>query len=176
MRTLIHPLSLPTASPAGAVLEGDAPGLVAQDALNVIAVVQLVVKAGGDAHGAGRVAVLDDNQVVGLEKGAPAGKEWFREAPLDEASSAGAPNTDPPRNAVPRTTAPRNPDSELRMGKKTGVNTGSVLPHRKRLWDSDRPRSGHAPRPVPSLTTAAHALVGITISSLKRAIYGGGGA
>lgn len=59
---------------AGGVLEGDAPGLVAQDALDVVAVVQLVVESGGNAHRAGGVTVLDHDDVVRLKEGAPGGK------------------------------------------------------------------------------------------------------
>lgn len=59
-------------APAGAVFEADAPGLVAKDALNVVAVVQLIVESGRDFHLAAWISVLDDDNVVRLEEWSPA--------------------------------------------------------------------------------------------------------
>lgn len=56
---------------AGGVLEGDAGGLGAEDAVDVVAVVELVVESIGDLDGLRRVAVLDDDEVVGLEEWPP---------------------------------------------------------------------------------------------------------
>ena len=56
---------------AGGVLEGNAGGLGAQDAVDVVAVVELVVKAFRDLDGLRGIAVLDDDEVVGLEERAP---------------------------------------------------------------------------------------------------------
>lgn len=56
---------------AGGVLEGDAGGLGAEDAVDVVAVVEFVVEALGHVDGLGGVAVLHDDEVVGLEEGAP---------------------------------------------------------------------------------------------------------
>ncbi|URD73600.1 hypothetical protein MUK42_25074 [Musa troglodytarum] len=56
---------------AGRVLEGDAGGLGAEDAVDVVAVVQLVVEAVGHPDDLAGIAVLDDNEVVRLEEGAP---------------------------------------------------------------------------------------------------------
>ncbi|CAL9131961.1 unnamed protein product, partial [Musa textilis] len=53
------------------VVEGDAGGLGAEDAVDVVAVVELVVEAVGDPDRLAGVAVLDDDEVVGLEEGAP---------------------------------------------------------------------------------------------------------
>ena len=53
------------------VLEGYAGCLVAQQRLDILPVVQLVVEAIGHAHLARRVAVLDHYQVVLLEEGSP---------------------------------------------------------------------------------------------------------
>jgi len=53
------------------VLEGDAGGLGAEDAVDVVAVVELVVEALGHLDGLGGVAVLHDDEVVGLEEGPP---------------------------------------------------------------------------------------------------------
>ncbi|PKI32474.1 hypothetical protein CRG98_047136, partial [Punica granatum] len=46
-------------------------GLGAEDAVDVVAVVELVVETLGDIDGLGGVAVLDDDEVVGLEEGPP---------------------------------------------------------------------------------------------------------
>ncbi len=56
---------------AGRVLEGDAGGLVAEDALNVLAVVQLVVEALRHLYFAGVITILNHNQVVLLEERSP---------------------------------------------------------------------------------------------------------
>jgi hypothetical protein len=56
---------------AGRVLVRDARGLVAEDALNVGPGVELVREALWDGDSTGRVAILDDDQVVGLEEGPP---------------------------------------------------------------------------------------------------------
>ena len=56
---------------ARGVLEGDAGGLGAEDAVDVVAVVELVVEALGHLDGLGGVAVLHDDEVVGLEEGPP---------------------------------------------------------------------------------------------------------
>ena len=60
-----------TEAAAGGVLEGDAGGLGAEDAVDVVAVVELVVEAVGDPDRLAGVAVLDDDEVVWLEEGAP---------------------------------------------------------------------------------------------------------
>jgi hypothetical protein len=57
------------------VLEGDAGRLGAEDAVDVVAVVELVVEALGHLDGLGRVAVLHDDEVVRLEEGPPHLKE-----------------------------------------------------------------------------------------------------
>ena len=65
-------------------LEEAAAGLTAEDALDVGARVELVVEPRRDGDGAGRVAVLDDDDVVGLEEVAPLLEEvevadwWWR--------------------------------------------------------------------------------------------------
>jgi hypothetical protein len=56
---------------AGGVLEGDAVRLGPQDAVDVVAVVELVVEAFGDTDGLAGVAVLHDDEVVGMEEGPP---------------------------------------------------------------------------------------------------------
>lgn len=60
---------------ASGVLEGDARGLGAEDPVNVIAVVELIIEALRNANGLGRVTVLDDDEVVRLEEGPPHLKE-----------------------------------------------------------------------------------------------------
>jgi hypothetical protein len=57
------------------VLEGDAGRLGAEDAVDVVAVVELVVEALGHLDGLGGVAVLHDDEVVRLEEGPPHLKE-----------------------------------------------------------------------------------------------------
>ena len=65
-------------------LEEAAAGLTAEDALDVGARVELVVEPRRDGDGTGRVAVLDDDDVVGLEEVAPLLEEvevadwWWR--------------------------------------------------------------------------------------------------
>lgn len=49
------------------VLEGNAGGLGTQNSINIIAIEELVVKSVRDPDGPRRIAVLDDDQVVGLE-------------------------------------------------------------------------------------------------------------
>ena len=56
---------------AGRVLEGDGPGLVSTDALNVIPVVELVAESLGDADLPCGVSILDDDQMVRLEERTP---------------------------------------------------------------------------------------------------------
>jgi len=56
---------------ARGVLEGDARRPGAEDLVDVVAVVELVVEALGDADGLAGVAVLHDDEVVGLEEGPP---------------------------------------------------------------------------------------------------------
>jgi hypothetical protein len=56
---------------AGGVLEGNAVCLGPQDAVDVVAVVELVVEAFGGTDGLAGVAVLHDDEVVGLEEGPP---------------------------------------------------------------------------------------------------------
>ena len=53
------------------VLEGNAGGPGAEDAVDVVAVVELVVEAVGDFDGLGRIAVLYDDEVVRLEERPP---------------------------------------------------------------------------------------------------------
>lgn len=52
-------------------LEGDGPGLITADALNVVPVVELVAESLRDQHLPCRISILDDDQVVRLEEGAP---------------------------------------------------------------------------------------------------------
>ena len=56
---------------ARGVLEGDARRPGAEDLVDVVAVVELVVEALGDADGLAGVAVLHDDEVVRLEEGPP---------------------------------------------------------------------------------------------------------
>jgi hypothetical protein len=53
------------------VLERDAPSLVPQDALDIVPVVELVVESLRHMDLLGWIAVLDDDQVVGLEERTP---------------------------------------------------------------------------------------------------------
>jgi hypothetical protein len=57
--------------PASAVLETDAPCLISQDLLNIIAIVELIVKAWGDIDLAGGITILNHNNVIGLEESTP---------------------------------------------------------------------------------------------------------
>lgn len=56
---------------AGRVLEGDAGGLVAEDSLNILAVVQLVVEALRHLYFAGVITILNHYQVVLFEERSP---------------------------------------------------------------------------------------------------------
>lgn len=71
-------------APACAVLKTDAPCVLAQNAFDIIAVVQLVIKARGDFHMAGWITILNDDDVVGLEEWSP--EEQFQEQKYKEVS------------------------------------------------------------------------------------------
>lgn len=58
-------------APAGGILEGYTGRLGPQNPLDVFSVVQLVIEAGWYLHGPGVVAILNDDQVVGLEERSP---------------------------------------------------------------------------------------------------------
>ncbi|GER45285.1 UvrABC system protein B [Striga asiatica] len=58
-------------APARGVFEGDARGLLAKDSVDIISVVELVIEAIRNLDGLVRVAVLDDDQMVGFEEGPP---------------------------------------------------------------------------------------------------------
>jgi len=64
---------------AGRVFERNAPGLVAEDALNIIAVIELVIEARRNFNLAGWVTILNYDDVVRLKKGAPGNREKQRQ-------------------------------------------------------------------------------------------------
>lgn len=53
------------------VLEGDARSFRTEDTVNVVPVVELVIEPFGDSNGLGRISVLDDDEMVRLEKRPP---------------------------------------------------------------------------------------------------------
>ena len=53
------------------VLEGDARSFGTEDTVDVVPVVELVIEPFGNSNGLGRISVLDDDQMVRLEKGPP---------------------------------------------------------------------------------------------------------
>lgn len=56
---------------ASRVLEGNAIGAGTQNPVNVIAIIELVIEPLGDLDDLGRVAVLDDDEMVRLKEGPP---------------------------------------------------------------------------------------------------------
>ena len=60
---------------ASTILEGNAGGLGAQDPVDVIAIVELVVKASRDLDGLGWITILNDDKVIRLEERPPLLKE-----------------------------------------------------------------------------------------------------
>jgi hypothetical protein len=60
--------------PACAILETDAPCLISQDFLNVVTVIELIVKTWGDIDLAGGITILNHNNVIRLEECTPVTK------------------------------------------------------------------------------------------------------
>lgn len=56
---------------ASGILEGNAAGLGPQNLVDVIAIVELVIEALGDLDRLRRISVLHNDEMIGLEKGAP---------------------------------------------------------------------------------------------------------
>ena len=53
------------------VFEGNARSFGTEDTVDVVPVVELVIEPFGNSNGLGRISVLDDDQMVRLEKGPP---------------------------------------------------------------------------------------------------------
>nr|GMC67379.1 hypothetical protein Ccrd_022478 [Ipomoea batatas] len=56
---------------ASGILKGYARGPRSENLVNVVTVIELIVETRGDFNGPGRIAVLDDDEMVGLEKRPP---------------------------------------------------------------------------------------------------------
>lgn len=65
--------------PACAIFETDAPCLISQDLFNVVTVIELIVKTWGDIDLAGRITILNHNNVIGLEESTPVRSRTMKE-------------------------------------------------------------------------------------------------
>ncbi|KVI09064.1 hypothetical protein Ccrd_012560 [Cynara cardunculus var. scolymus] len=60
-----------TKATTSGILERDARSLRTQNLVNVVTIVEIVTETTGDLDGFGRIAILNDDQMIGLEEGPP---------------------------------------------------------------------------------------------------------